>query len=164
MAETKRSAVLLAMAIQARDEARREVEMYDNIICTLEAALSASPSAAQPPIADRSPRQSTNGSQKRFEPAVAATVEATRTFLETLGRPAKISEIYAELLRRNVPVCGQSPKRTLDARLRYSGVFKVVPGQGWWVVDRPSPGQSDQAATSDPAERPSESAFRGGDL
>ncbi len=64
------------------------------------------------------------------------------------------------MLRRNVPVGGKVPKRTLDARLRYSGAFKGVTGKGWWIVDRPWPGQSDAATASPPTERPSESAVR----
>ncbi len=146
MAETDLSAVL-AMATQRRDEARREMEAWDDWIRRLKMlGGSAIPSGPMPDLSDyvtndaaRAPRQSANGGQKRTEPAVAATVEATKAFLEALGRPAGISEIYNEMLRRNVPVGGKVPKRTLDARLRYSGEFKGVPGKGWWLRDRPLP-------------------------
>jgi hypothetical protein len=144
MPETNLSSVLL-MAVSRRDEARREAAGWDDFIRRLE-LLGIQRNGKEGPISGFTLTPATERSRKP-EPAVAETIEASSSFMASVGRPVGISELYAEMSQRGVPIGGKDPKRTLDARLRYSKAFRNLPGRGWWFIDRPIPGDgSDSAA------------------
>lgn len=162
---------LLAMAAQRRDDARREMEAWDDFIRRLQmlggkdvaapALMSSNLGAlgrlgAGGALSAHLPHVNAPPIRRSIDPAVQQTVAATKAFLAKLGRPAGIAEIYAEMQRLEIPVGGKDPKRTLDARLRYSRAFTGVPGKGWWLAEQQTtdsntaaPAQSEDAAAEE---------------
>jgi hypothetical protein len=76
-----------------------------------------------------------------------AIVEMVKAILSECGRPMKTSEIFHELLRRNVLVGGKNPRNTLSAHLSNAkGVFAST-SEGW-VIRNPDLLSEDRAAKS----------------
>jgi hypothetical protein len=137
-------ASVMTMAVARRDLALREVDAWNDFIRRLE-------TLGYPPVGFKAPVPPSNQAasrQRKPEPDVARTIEESSSFLEALGRAAPTRELYDEMIRRGVMVGGKDPKRTLDARLRYSGVFKNLAGRGWWFVNRPLPDENNSAVAT----------------
>jgi len=135
---------ILVRATRLRDAARRDAEAWDDFIRRYEMLNR----QGAPTEGATDPVEAFSISEPKMKKStvVVETIEAAREFINSLGRPAGISELYGEMVRRGIEVGGKDPKSTLDARLRYSKEFVGIRGKGWWLAERPVPRPNGSAA------------------
>ncbi|HEU4960801.1 MAG TPA: hypothetical protein VFT56_10360 [Sphingomonas sp.] len=88
----------------------------------------------------------------RAAPAMAATENVAAGLMEARGTPVATSEVVEEMRRRGIELPGKNTNNVISARLSNSPKFVGRRGQGYWLADRPWPGDDFDSLS---AEQPS---------